>query len=90
MEREVWLAADRPDAVSNTPGPPRVRIELASFAIADGARSSRTTPRRRRADAVDPCDADDGLRPARGMVNALLLGAAMWVLIGYLVWLITR
>lgn len=35
-------------------------------------------------------DLDDNLRPARGILAGLLLGAGMWSVIALLVWLILR
>ena len=35
-------------------------------------------------------DVDDNLRPARGILAGLLLGAGLWSVIALLVWLILR
>jgi hypothetical protein len=33
---------------------------------------------------------EDPLAPARGCINGILIGAAVWVAIGIIVWVVTR
>jgi hypothetical protein len=69
----------------------RVRVELATVTSPGVARAANAALNRRRAEvpgAVDP--AEDALRPARGLFASALLGAGLWVVILYLVWLIAH